>query len=137
MPPSRAVGRKPAHKTPASKAARPSFPKSPGALVALFEAALQPFPQVQTRKVFGYPCAFVNGYMTAGLHGEDMFVRLAPDDQAPLLAMKGGGHLEVMPGRPMRDYVLVPPSVRAKKAELKRWIEKAVVQAGSLPRKMS
>ncbi len=118
-----------------STAARPKLTKSPDELVALFDATMKGFPDVELRKVFGYPCGFVNGNMTIGLHADAFFVRLALQDQQVLLKKPGGGHLEPMPGRPMRDYVIVPVAVREKKSELKKWVEKAIRHSRSLPPK--
>ena len=43
--------------------------------------------------------------------------------------------LEPMPGRVMREYVVAPQKFAAKKAELKRWLERAVAHAAALPTK--
>ncbi len=40
-----------------------------------------------------------------------------------------------MPGRPMREYVVVPPKIVGTKAALGRWLAKASAYAGSLPPK--
>ncbi len=48
--------------------------KSPQALVQLFDRVLPESPNVERRKMFGYPCAFVNGNMFAGLFAKQMFV---------------------------------------------------------------
>jgi TfoX/Sxy family transcriptional regulator of competence genes len=114
---------------------RPKLAKSPEHLVSLFASTMENFPDVQLRKVFGYPCGFVNGNMAVGLHADAFFVRLAPEDKEPLLKKPGGGYLEPMPGRPMRDYVIVPPAAREKSAELKKWVEKAILHSQSLPPK--
>jgi TfoX/Sxy family transcriptional regulator of competence genes len=134
------VKKKPSRSTPAKGAAkktavRPKLTRSPDDLVALFDATMNSFPDVEVRKVFGYPCGFVNGNMAVGLHADAFFVRLAPEEQHVLLKKPGGGYLEPMPGRPMRDYVIIPVEVRAKKAALKKWVEKAIRHSRSLPTK--
>jgi hypothetical protein len=131
----RVTGKKVAKGAAKKAATRPKMARSPEELAAVFDAAMKGFPDVELRKVFGYPCGFVNGYMTVGLHAEDFFVRLPPDDQAVLLTAPGGGYLEPMPGRPMRDYVVVPAGARENKTKLKHWIEKAVRHSRSLPPK--
>jgi TfoX/Sxy family transcriptional regulator of competence genes len=110
--------------------------RSPDELVALFSTTMQAFPDVELRKVFGYPCGFVNGNMAVGLHADVFFVRLPASDQQTLLEKPGGGYLEPMPGRPMRDYVLVPEGMRSKKSELGRWVKRAVEHCLSLPPKV-
>jgi TfoX N-terminal domain len=131
----RATSKKPAKGVTKSPASRPKMARSPNGLVAMFESAMKDYPDVELRKVFGYPCGFVNGYMTVGLHAADFFVRLPPDEKEILLKAPGGGYLEAMPGRPMRDYVVVPEGVREKKAKLKQWIGKAIQYSQSLPPK--
>src|ERR1041384_4775378 len=66
-------------KTKTTKA-MPKWKPAPEALVLTFEKALQSVPEAQPRKVFGYPAAFVNGQMLAGLHQEHMILRLSTDD---------------------------------------------------------
>ena len=86
----------------------PSFEKSPPELVARFEAAADRHPDATRRKMFGYPAAFYNGQMFAGLHQDSLILRLGPDDRASFLALPGSRIFEPMAGRPMREYVVVP-----------------------------
>ncbi|MBJ7412837.1 MAG: hypothetical protein JHD15_21120, partial [Phenylobacterium sp.] len=44
-----------------------AWTKSPKSLVDLLELSLPDAPGLQRRKMFGYPVAFVNGHMCAGL----------------------------------------------------------------------
>jgi hypothetical protein len=52
-----------------------------------------------------------------------------------LLAKKGARTFEPMPGRPMVEYVVVPPNLVAKPDALAGWIRKAVAYSRSLPHK--
>ncbi len=88
--------------------------KSPETLVQTFTAALPDDPRIERRKVFGYPCAFVGGNMFAGLHAASIMVRLPGDAREKLLAEPGASIFEHMPGRPMREYVVVPPQLVAE-----------------------
>jgi TfoX/Sxy family transcriptional regulator of competence genes len=99
--------------------------------VRAFEAAL---PDVERRKMFGYPAAFVNGNMACGLHQDGLVLRLGDDDRAALVR-EGGIPFEPMPGRVMREYVVAPQKLASKKADLKRWLERAVAHAAQLPKK--
>jgi TfoX/Sxy family transcriptional regulator of competence genes len=109
------------------------FRKSPQELIDAFEAAMPGAPAVK-RPMFGYPCGFVNGNMFMGLFADKMFVRLPEDSRAELMGI-GGTTFEPMPGRPMRDYVVIPGEIIAKPAELKSWAEKALRYGNSLPAK--
>ncbi len=116
-------------------AAQPKWTKSPPALVNLFHAVLPKDPRVEPRKMFGFDCAFVNGNMFSGLHQADLMVRLPDAERAALLALPGAHGFEPMPGRPMREYVVVPASLHADRRALARWIEKALHYGASLPNK--
>src|SRR3990172_802017 len=83
----------------------------PDKLKQVFEKAIQSFPEAEPRKVFGYPAAVVNGHMFAGLHQADLILRLSEADRANLLKCPGAKLFEPMPGRPMREYVVVPPAI--------------------------
>jgi TfoX/Sxy family transcriptional regulator of competence genes len=110
------------------------FEKPPPSLVSLFEARIAR-TGAERRSMFGQPCAFAGGNMCAGLFGGSLFVRLGEADRAALLALRGARPFEPMPGRTMREYVVVPPSMHADAAALDGWIGKAVAYAGALPAK--
>lgn len=84
------------------------MPKPDAEARALFESLVPEHPDVRTRPMFGNVAAFVNGNMFTGLYGSDVFVRLPEKDRAALTG-EGGAALEPMPGRPMREYVVLPP----------------------------
>ncbi|MGH2704508.1 MAG: TfoX/Sxy family protein [Actinomycetota bacterium] len=107
--------------------------KSPEKLVDLFEEVV-PGPPARTRKMFGYPAAFVNGNMFMGLH-EHRFVLRLPDEERARLLDEGATPFEPMPGRRMRGYVVVPESLLSARAELEQWIARALQHAASLPPK--
>lgn len=113
-----------------------SWRKSPEDLSAIFRAALPPGPGVERRQMFGYPAAFVNGNMATGLHQDQVIVRLPAAERKVLLAKPGARTFEPMPGRPMVEYIVVPPNLVVKAAALHGWIVKAVAYARSLPPKI-
>lgn len=92
-------------------------------------------PRVSRRKMFGYPCAFVGGNLFMGLHQEAMILRLSDDDRSEFLGLEGAAIFEPMPGRPMREYVVVPPAVLGRTATLSGWIRRALGYAASIPPK--
>jgi len=106
---------------------------SPG-LIAAFDKAVPASPRVTRRPMFGYASAFVNGNMFAGTFQEAIVVRLAEADRVALLKLKGAAPSEPM-GRPMKEYVVVPPSLVAKPKELEAWIERGHRYALTLPPK--
>lgn len=113
----------------------PKWRPSPPELVKMFEKSLKPFSEIQTRKMFGYPVAFVNGHMFAGLHQDNMILRLSGDDRTGFLQQDGAKIFEPMPGRLMREYVVVPASMLRSAKPLDVWLKKAWTYARSLPPK--
>jgi TfoX/Sxy family transcriptional regulator of competence genes len=83
--------------------------------------------------MFGQPCAFVNGNMFTGLHGPRMVLRLPDERRRSFLAIEGATIFEPMPGRPMKEYVVIPESVLRDESALRDWIEQAFLSAAALP----
>lgn len=121
---------------PKAKKPMPAFTKSPEELVQLFERAMKDFPIATQRKMFGYPCVFVNGNMFTGLFQDEMFLRLNDQDRAAIRKEYGTSLFEPMPGRPMRQYVMVPRYVRNSPRLLRSWLTKGMEYAKSLPPKV-
>lgn len=111
----------------------PTWRKAPPALIAFFEKALPEDPRVERRQMFGYPCAFVNGQLFTGLHQDAMIVRLGEAERAELLKRQGASIFQPMPGRTMREYVVLPPDMTARDA--KAWLARGFAYAATLPAK--
>jgi len=110
------------------------FEKSPPWLLELFGEALAGTPG-ERRQMFGYPCGFLNGQLFCGLFASSMFVRLGEAERSELLAIEGGRPFDPMGGRPMREYVVLPPALLEDAGELGRWLSRAATYASSLPPK--
>ena len=115
----------------------PSFAKSPPELVERFDAVAASLPDIERRLTFSYPCLYVGGNMVSGLYEASWFVRLGETEHAKALEREGGGPFEVMPGRPMKGYTLLPPKVITDDAAVRRWVERAIEFGGTLPPKVS
>ena len=115
----------------------PKFVKSSPELVTRFNDALdrRAAPDITRRQMFGYPCAWIGGNMTTGLFAEDWWVSVAERDRETLLEMPGGHQFEVMPGKAMGRYVVLPPAVLADEGRLDAWLDKAIEHTRSLPPK--
>jgi hypothetical protein len=112
-----------------------SWKKSPPDLVAAFDAFVAQRPELGPRKMFGYPAAFVGGHLTTALHEDRWIVRLPADARAELLAVEGAVPFEPMPGRPMKEYVVLPPSVSGDPAAVAGWVDRAIAFVRTLPPK--
>jgi len=120
---------------PKTKKPDRKLPPVPNDMIRLFEKAIESVPGAQVRKMFGYPAAFVNGHMIAGLYDDYMVVRLPKDDLDAFFKLANTRTFEPMPGRPMREYGVVPPSLLKSESELVAWLGKAFDYAKSLPAK--
>jgi TfoX/Sxy family transcriptional regulator of competence genes len=103
-----------------------TWKKVPADLAAAFDAALPPAVDVERRKMFGCPAAFVNGNLFAGLHEDRLMIRLPSEAAA---------HPCVMMGRTMREYALFADAPEMPPRELAAWIRRAYDFTRALPPK--
>lgn len=115
----------------------PKFDKSSPELVDRYNAVLARLsaPDIVLRKMFGYPCAWINGNMATGLFAEQWWVLLGEDDRERLLAMPGAHPFEVMPGKPMGRNVTLPASIVDDDHDLEAWVAKALAFTRTMPPK--
>ena len=114
----------------------PKFTPAPAPVVNLFQSAIEGLPEVERRKMFGYPCAFVHGQMLAGVFQDRIMLRLAEDDRTKFLKLPGAKSFEPMPGRAMREYVEFPPDLMESPAAVKRWVARGLAYVETLPPKI-
>jgi hypothetical protein len=74
--------------------------------------------------------------MFMGLHQDSLILRLGEDDRAEFLSRYGAGLFEPMPGRPMKEYVVVPPALAYDDA-VDEWVRRSRAYAEQLPAKKS
>ena len=109
--------------------------KTPESLVKFFEEKTAKI-KCERRKMFGYPCCFMNGNMFIGTFGENLILRLGPKErEAALSTHKDMTVFEPVPGRKMKEYLLVPKKVRDSQATFDVLLDQSVRYAGSLPAK--
>jgi hypothetical protein len=85
--------------------------------------------------MFGYPAGFIRGQMFTGLFQTSMILRLSPQDRETFLKQFATKLFEPMPGRVMREYVVVPKPLFSSSKTLEQWLAKASEYASSLPAK--
>jgi TfoX/Sxy family transcriptional regulator of competence genes len=90
---------------------------------------------VISKPMFGHVAAFVNGTMFMGVFGDRVLVRLGATDRAKLLQEEGAGPFEPMAGRPMKEYVLLPPNWQDEPAQARAWVKRSLAYASALPPK--
>lgn len=112
-----------------------NWEKSSDRLVTLFQE-LAPYESgVTIKKMFGWPCCFVNGKLFAGLHKQSMIFRLSQADQAAFLELDGTAEFEPMPGRKMTGYVVMSDPLDQKRTTLTKWMQRSLAFTHSLPPK--
>ena len=82
-------------------------------------------PGAEKLKMFGCPVYTVNGNMFAGAHREDIFLRLSEPDHDAVFEIDGIRPFEPMPGRVMREYVVVPAPIYQSGTEFPSWLARA------------
>jgi TfoX/Sxy family transcriptional regulator of competence genes len=110
------------------------FPKASPWVKTLFASLIEGLDCKQ-RQMFGYPCAFVNGQMFAGVFTDSIIVRLSETLRAELLNKSGTQIFDPMGGRPMREYVQLSGELFEDEEMLSDWIRKGYTYARSLPPK--
>jgi TfoX/Sxy family transcriptional regulator of competence genes len=91
----------------------------------LLEAAVAPF-DCQKKMMFGAPVWTLGGNMFAGVHGDNIFIRLSEADRRHIAAeVEGAVPFEPMPGRTMTEYIAVPPSLYRNPPEFNGWLTRS------------
>jgi TfoX/Sxy family transcriptional regulator of competence genes len=113
----------------------PTFRKSPPELVARFEELAEFAGDAERRQMFGYPTCVLRGNMFMGLHEDALILRLSDTDRAKFIDRHGGTLFEPMPGRPMKEYVVVPPPLLDDDETVGDWVRRSRAYAELLPAK--
>ena len=112
----------------------PTFRKSPPELVSRFDELASLAGHADRKQMFGYPTCVLNGNMFMGLHEDSLILRLAGVDRAEFLSRYDAALFEPMPGRPMKEYVVVPPAL-AGDDEVDDCVRLSLAYAEQLPPK--
>jgi len=105
-------------------------------IIEKFEKIIPDLQGLEKRKMFGYPVTFINGNMFIGVHGNSIILRLPDNDRKEFLNLKSAKQFEPMPGRPMKEYVIIPEWMFEDKPILNRWIDKSFEYTSGLPFKL-
>jgi TfoX/Sxy family transcriptional regulator of competence genes len=93
--------------------------------------ALSARPEISERKMFGGIGFMIAGKMSVGVIGEELIVRLDPDDAEKALAEDGVREFDFT-GRPMKGWIFVASERTEDDAELAEWVEAGADFAASL-----
>lgn len=110
--------------------------KAPEALKAQIETLMQGI-ECEKRPMFGYPAYFIKKNMFAGLFQDKLFLRLSPAQVASLSkSFPAISNLEPMPGRPMKDYYIIPEKLHMDARKMEKVVQEAADHCRSLPAKV-
>ena len=90
--------------------------------------------EISERKMFGGVAFMLAGNMAVGVIGDDLIVRLSPEDAQQALGEEGVREFDFT-GRPMKGWVFVAPEQTADGDSLGRWVDAGADHAASLPPK--
>ena len=94
---------------------------------------LGPRADVSEREMFGGIGFMVAGNMACGVHGDELIVRLGPDEAKVALREEQTRPFDLT-GRPMRGWIFVSPEGSGGEA-LAGWVDAGADFASSLPAK--
>jgi TfoX/Sxy family transcriptional regulator of competence genes len=112
-----------------------SFPRSDEEGKAFLSSVLPDDPRIQLRPMFGNQAVFVNGNMFAGLFGKQMFVRLPEAERLWLMEQEGATEFSPMPGKAMKEYIVIPETWRQEPDKVRDWIGQSLAWIGAMPEK--
>jgi hypothetical protein len=72
--------------------------------------------------------------MATGLFADHWVVRL-PDAEIEPARKAGASSFEPMPGKPMKAFVVIPSADVGDDAAIRRWVERGLAHAASMPPK--
>jgi hypothetical protein len=91
-------------------------------------------PELVEKKMFGGLAFLLHGNMACGVRGDDLIVRVAAEAANAALGEPGTRPFDLT-GRPMKDWLLVGADGHAEDDDLRRWVDRGLAYANSLPPK--
>jgi hypothetical protein len=110
----------------------PTSGESRPELAARFDELAALAPGADRREMYGYPSCILHGNMFMGLYEDSLILRLAEPDRTQFLSRYGGEVFEPLPGRLVKEYVIVPPALVGT-GEIEDWVRRSLAYAGQLP----
>lgn len=91
-------------------------------------------PGVAEKRMFGGLGFLLNGNMACGVRGDELIVRLPADAAHDALAEPGARPFDLT-GRPMSGWIMVGAEGHPEDDDLRRWVDRGMAYAGTLPPK--
>ncbi|OGG94101.1 MAG: RNA methyltransferase [Candidatus Lambdaproteobacteria bacterium RIFOXYD12_FULL_49_8] len=103
-------------------------------LAARIEELLGERPGFSFKRMFGGLCFLLNGNMLCGVVGEELMLRVGPDQYEATLARPGAKEMDFT-GRPLKGMIYVNNPYFEETEDLKSWLEIALQFVVLLPPK--
>jgi TfoX N-terminal domain len=103
-------------------------------LAARVRDAIGERPGLAEQRMFGGLAFLVGGNMACGVRGEELIVRMAAEGADAALQEPGARPFDLT-GRPMKGWLQVGPAGHGEDEDLRRWVDRGVAYASSLPPK--
>ena len=87
------------------------------------------------KRMFGGVAFLVRGHMSVGIVGDKLMVRVGPEGHDRMIR-EPHAHAMDFTGKPMNGFVYVEPSGYESDVDLRRWVDRGVTYALSLPDKV-
>lgn len=104
-------------------------------LAARIRKRLGKRPGLTEKQMFGGIAFLLHGNMCCGVHGQEMIVRLAPEETDRALRLRHTRVFDLSGGRPMKGWILVGPAGLTGSDALAKWVRTAWKYTASLPPK--
>ena len=105
------------------------------ALADRIRKALGRRASLSEKEMFGGIGFLIRGNMACGVHDREMIVRVGPAAHDAALKETHVRPFDLSGGRPAKGWILVKPAGLKTPADLKKWVERGVAFARSLPGK--
>jgi len=86
----------------------------------------------EERSMGGSPAALINGNMFMRVRRTQFVLRLSEAHRTELLRLPGAEVFEAIPGRPMKEYIVLPPSVLKDTRVLAHWVQRSFEYTAAL-----
>jgi TfoX/Sxy family transcriptional regulator of competence genes len=102
--------------------------------ISVYQDVLSQLDGIEKRKMFGCPCAFVNGNMFFGVYQDQLFLRMDNEQRehfSQIFAIKPFSPM----GKVMKAYISIPPEIVNEQKKLLTLVKNALINAQELPPK--
>jgi TfoX/Sxy family transcriptional regulator of competence genes len=102
--------------------------------ISVYQDVVSQLDGIEKRKMFGCPCAFVNGNMFFGVYQDQLFLRMDIEQREHLSQIIAINPFSPM-GKVMKAYISIPSEIVNEQKKLLTLVKNALINAQVLPPK--